>query len=204
MMPPDSKLRLKKLNKKCNRCPCLFSVSKNSRIIFCDNRPGRLIDHYANKEELVADFLKNNFSFCHLSKKASAPPRRTFAPPDVRLIKIKDYVLPSFRYLMINYSCNNNCLFCYLGSSKKKADPGPKQILNSIDQIKEKSITIFGGEPTLNKNLFKILEHARRRKKKLKITTNGRRLADRAFCKNFLSFNFNQVTVSLHSYLKKD
>ena len=74
----------------------------------------------------------------------------------------------------INSQCNFNCIYCY-------SDPNRKSLstiewLNFIETLDRKNINtieISGGEPFLDKGLYKILKKCKKKKYKITIYTNG-------------------------------
>jgi MoaA/NifB/PqqE/SkfB family radical SAM enzyme len=70
----------------------------------------------------------------------------------------------------ITNNCNQNCLFC---SSGARSCPTNLKSLYSFFSKEKESIVISGGEPTLSKNLFKIIEFAKKKKLKIELQTNG-------------------------------
>ena len=59
--------------------------------------------------------------------------------------------------------CNNNCIMCtaIMPPSKDYKQPSFQEIINGIDKVPKDadSMTITGGEPTLRKDIFKILRY---------------------------------------------
>jgi len=64
-------------------------------------------------------------------------------------------------YTPLTYDCNDNCISCPVPRKKERKNPSLKEIYIEIDKIKKYSehIELNGGEPTLNKDLLKILNY---------------------------------------------
>lgn len=76
--------------------------------------------------------------------------------------------------LKINYTCNNNCIFCH--EEHRNLTYNVKDIKKRITQLKKegcKEIIISGGEPTLHKELYEILKFIKNRNIRTSIMTNG-------------------------------
>ena len=58
--------------------------------------------------------------------------------------------------IKINYHCNNNCIFCH--EKKENSEITLEEFDKIIKNNNIKKVYLSGGEPTLNKNLFQILE----------------------------------------------
>ena len=109
--------------------------------------------------------------------------------------------------------CNENCLFCVRGG---KASPikyldteAAKKKIDRAASDKWQTIIFDGGEPTLRKDIFSLLQHAKKKWfKGVSLLTNGVSLADEKFLKNInqifkggkTKFSFG---ISLHSHRKK-
>ena len=102
--------------------------------------------------------------------------------------------------------CNNNCLTCALND---------KQHIRPFSEIKEDlvkarryapDIALTGGEPTIDKNFFKILNYIKSLKfDNIMLTTNGRIFSNKAFLSKVLEKNvITHFIVSLHSDQQKE
>lgn len=77
-------------------------------------------------------------------------------------------------HYLLGHTCNLNCDFCFW---EKKFPPASfkqaKKILDEIDRVGIKRITISGGEPTCARNFLKILEYAKKKNLEIILHTNG-------------------------------
>ena len=74
------------------------------------------------------------------------------------------------------YDCNNNCISCSIPRKQSKK-PSLEEIKKDIDEILKNSdyIEINGGEPTLRKDLLKILRHIETKNpKEIRLLTNAK------------------------------
>ena len=104
--------------------------------------------------------------------------------------------------------CNLSCKYCYFGIPENKIlkssvpDITTKEALNFIKDLSKlniKRICIAGGEPLLNKNIFKILNALKNSGIQIAIATNGTLITDRvAF--QIVQNNVAAALVSLDSY----
>jgi uncharacterized radical SAM superfamily Fe-S cluster-containing enzyme len=104
--------------------------------------------------------------------------------------------------LPITYRCNLNCKYCYTLSNTSLELPEDKELdnLTAIFKTFDGNITLIGGEPTLRRDLFQLIEMAKdiNRNRKISLGTNGQKLRDLRYVKRlkdsgldfvFLSFN---------------
>jgi MoaA/NifB/PqqE/SkfB family radical SAM enzyme len=116
---------------------------------------------------------------------------------------IRNSTLSTSGYLKVGYSCDNNCAFCTVEWQKNMGDRSYKEIIQEIDRlVNEYAIKILhysGGEPTLHKDLPRIIEYARRKGISQQVLqTNGRRLRDRGYLKNLIDGGITSFFVSFH------
>lgn len=119
-------------------------------------------------------------------------------------------------FIILNRDCNLNCEYCY-----EKKEPGEMSFFvlkKSIEALfnyngmeKKKTITFFGGEPLLSKNLiYKVcsivskINNLSSKKIELFMSTNGL-LLDSIFINNISKYNFwNNIQVSIDSFSFKN
>jgi len=102
-------------------------------------------------------------------------------------------------YILITMDCNNDCLFCSI--PKKELYLSYDEIIVKIDKYKKENfeqITITGGEPTLHKDLFKIINYVKKKHMAVRLVTNGINLNEK-FVQDLVRLNLNYLTVSVHS-----
>lgn len=110
--------------------------------------------------------------------------------------------------IIIGFECNNNCIFC---SNKRLRDiciqnkiksPTTNEVKEMIDKNKGTGIeTLFfvGGEPTIFKNFFKIVDYSKKKGySKISIQTNGRMLKNMDYAKKICKKDI-EIGISVHS-----
>lgn len=112
-------------------------------------------------------------------------------------------------YCAVGYKCNERCIFC--PCSEDSSELGMLECQEIIDTIDEavdnhgvENILLSGGEPTLHKDFFKIVEHIKRKGARFSLLTNAQKLADKTFADKLFSIvNGNEVdvTVAFHSHI---
>lgn len=111
-----------------------------------------------------------------------------------------DEVQLSQVYYAITDGCNLRCPYCYASSLKRRpGELSTAESLEVIDQIAmmgAKQVIFTGGEPTLRKDLFAIVEHALDLGLTANIITNGTLIKNAATAQKFASL-FNMVTISV-------
>jgi len=101
----------------------------------------------------------------------------------------------------VTEKCLNNCVFC---SVNKHYNPEPslEEIYKNIERTKNKGfyrITITGGEPTLRKDIFKIISRANKYHKNILIETNGTNFT-KEFVSKLIKSGVNEFKISFHSH----
>ncbi len=103
----------------------------------------------------------------------------------------------------LTYHCNNNCRFCAVGDRGKRHGDFERygRLLADYRKRGVTALDLDGGEPTLYPEFFPLVRLARRcGYEKITVTTNGRRLADRAFAARFLLSGISDLLISLHGH----
>lgn len=107
-------------------------------------------------------------------------------------------------FLRLGFECNSKCVFCVIEGGKLRID------LNAVRDIFEKNqgrydyVVLTGGEPTIRKDFFDILDIARRSGYAIKLQTHGRMFASEEFCEKIspynveFSININGSTATIH------
>ncbi len=111
----------------------------------------------------------------------------------------------------ITYRCNLKCKYCYTMSNTSMPVPTDKSLetMKQLFDAFKGNVTLIGGEPTVRKDLFDIIELAKEHPNvnKLSLATNGQRLKDKVYVKSlmsagidfvFLSFNDMEYDASKH------
>ena len=87
----------------------------------------------------------------------------------------REQKIPSRVMFELTYRCNFRCLHCYLSPDKKK-ELNTKEVFLVLDQLKDAGtfhIGFTGGEPFLRRDLFQILDHAKKCGFRISLLTNG-------------------------------
>jgi uncharacterized protein len=102
----------------------------------------------------------------------------------------------------LNFTCNNNCVFCCANKKEEKCD-SLKRIKKNIESFARKGgdnrLIISGGEPLISEDLFDLLTFAKRKGiKKIGIQTNGRMLCYEEMVRKLKEFEPIDFLVSFH------
>lgn len=110
-------------------------------------------------------------------------------------------------------SCNNNCLFCLDGRrgrggySISPFKDNLKGFLKHLIEARKQgvnSILFTSGEPTLNKNLVRMIELSKKTGcRDICLVTNGRSLSCKDFCQELLDAGITEINISVHGFDKK-
>jgi len=107
--------------------------------------------------------------------------------------------------LKLDYTCNMNCFFCWTNYNKKinknyilKTTEIYKKIIHAKN-FDIDTIILTGGECTITKDFFKIIDFIKREKFKLGIVTNARILSINSFFEKLLKYNLKYAYLSFYS-----
>ena len=106
-------------------------------------------------------------------------------------------------YLNITYECNSNCIFCaaeheITGQCGHMELEEVKSILNSYNLRMGDEVIINGGEPTLHKELNKIIEYIRSFGADVILFTNGRMFRNADFLESIYHHGLAQISIPIH------
>jgi sulfatase maturation enzyme AslB (radical SAM superfamily) len=90
----------------------------------------------------------------------------------------------SYQKVFFGSECNNACVVCEAGDQTTSHDLDG--LVRQIDSLTDpENLVLLGGEPTLHEDLAPLISYARRQGAgRIKLLTNGRRLAEVDFLKN--------------------
>ena len=110
--------------------------------------------------------------------------------------------------IILSWACNNNCIFCSedelkkIAIKKNKFTRSYEELKKDIENYANKGynhITFLGGEPTIHKDIIKIINFTKTKGfKTIFITTNGRMLSNKNFANKIISAGLNEVCISIH------
>lgn len=106
--------------------------------------------------------------------------------------------------IKVGFRCNNNCQFCAQGD---KRDWGNKTTIQIEKELKESkkngsnNVVFTGGEPSIRKDIFEIIEYAKKIGfKTIQMQTNGRKFYYNDFCKKIISSGMNEFSPAIHGH----
>jgi len=106
--------------------------------------------------------------------------------------------------LMLGYECNNNCIFCYAADKKDVPPMTTFQAKIELEEGIERGcifVDFNGGEPTIRKDFFELVRHAKKLGyKTIAVTTNGRMFFYPEFVEQAVKAGLNHVIFSLHGH----
>jgi radical SAM protein with 4Fe4S-binding SPASM domain len=109
--------------------------------------------------------------------------------------------IPLRVHLDLTYRCNERCVHCYL-DHEDHGELRTAEIIDLLDQMAEAGVfflNLSGGEIFMRKDLFEIIEHARKRQFSVKLKTNGVMVkADKAA--RLAALGIEDVQISLYSH----
>ena len=96
---------------------------------------------------------------------------------------------PRMVFLDVTNRCNMNCPICINNTPSMGFLFEPplayfEKVIAGLARMDPKpTIQLFGGEPTVRQDLFEIIDLCRQHKMRVRIVTNGLKLADEAYCR---------------------
>ena len=110
--------------------------------------------------------------------------------------KKREYVKDST--LNLTSKCNMNCSFCFATVKNKLYEPESSVLIEKSKNWGEGCILLYGGEPTLRKDIFKIIKEIKNIGLKVVLLTNGLKL-DKKFVKKLETAGLNQGLLQFDS-----
>lgn len=110
--------------------------------------------------------------------------------------------------VIMGYNCNNKCIFC-CNEDKRKIieDKSTNEIKRDLTKARKQGcnyIELIGGEPTIRKDIFKIVSFAKELGfETIMFATNGRMFSNKKFAKKITEMGVNHVVFSIHGHTSK-
>lgn len=120
-------------------------------------------------------------------------------------------MLPTTIWMVVTYRCNDHCAGCYAASEcfpKQRPAPKPnedmpmvyaKDVMVELKECGAENCLLIGGEPTLYPELPALVEYGTGLGLKMKLVTNGRRLADRSYVSELKQAGLVHASVSVEA-----
>ena len=110
--------------------------------------------------------------------------------------------------IMTGFSCNNNCVVCSVRPfAKKNRDKSFSEIEQMMVSSREKeisSVEFTGGEPTIRKDIIKLISRAKELGfREIALSTNARYFSYRPFLDAAVSAGLNRVTTTIDGHNAK-
>lgn len=105
-------------------------------------------------------------------------------------------------WLVINYVCNNKCIWCYEEGqiAKTMSKKLSFEIINFLSELEINSLNLIGGEPTLHPNISEIINYSKNKGISPSLVTNGRKLSDKSFLENLVNSGMKSVGISIEGF----
>jgi len=104
-------------------------------------------------------------------------------------------------WLPITYRCNNRCEWCYakneISKTRDLTNENESLFLDFLSDLGVGKIVLIGGEPTLYKNIFRLIKESTQRNIAVGMVSNGRKLANYDFCKELKDSGIYSTTISI-------
>ena len=113
-------------------------------------------------------------------------------------------------HVSVGYACNNACIFCMesnipgLYDSVRRLISAGRMYRDMDTHGHMRKVSFGRGEPTLNPDLPKYVAYAKKVGfRDIAVISNGRRYADRDYCKTLIGSGVTEFIVSVHGHTKE-
>jgi len=113
--------------------------------------------------------------------------------------------MSNLAYIQITRNCNQKCRFCSnppSGWEDLKLEK-VKKIINQFIKQKYDGVILTGGEPTLYKDLTKVIKYCNEKKFHCRIITNGQKTSDKKYLNSLIKAGLNHLHLSIYSHKEK-
>ena len=105
-------------------------------------------------------------------------------------------------YIQITRDCNQDCRFCSNPPSGR-GDLEFEKVKKLVDSYIKKDyeeVILTGGEPTLHKDLPKIISYCKKNNFPARIITNGQKIADEEYLRKLIDAGLKNIHLSIYSH----
>ncbi len=114
-------------------------------------------------------------------------------------------MLPSAFWMVINYVCNNRCLYCYAAEGRRLPDQSQDlmgfdyaaEVMEEMKRCGAKECLLIGGEPTMYSKLSELVRFGTKLGLEMTLVSNGRKFADRRFVTELKEAGLAHASVSI-------
>ena len=105
-------------------------------------------------------------------------------------------------WLNLNRKCNLKCNWCYAknANDQELSVNDAYRIIDFLLDIKINHLTLIGGEPTVYRDLDKIVYYAHEKNINVGIVTNGVQLSEKKYLEHLVACGLKDVGLSLKGY----
>ena len=121
-----------------------------------------------------------------------------------RYFSFKNKGKQDFYQLVLTMKCNLDCQVCFVNANKHKyKEPSLDFIKKVLSQFKNKKIGLFGGEPTLRKDLFEIIKLIKKSNNIPLLFTNGIKLSNPEYVKKIKDSGIDEIHLQFDGFCSK-
>ncbi len=137
-----------------------------------------------------------------MKKPGGNPVYGWFPAPLLKEFRFSEAVCMKMTDLIMGYSCNNKCMHCTRGEKDRNLNIPYAEIIRIIDDAWERGtekIILQGGEPTVRKDFFGIMEHVRKKGfGEVQLQSNGRMFSYSGFAKRASLLGIDEFCIPIH------
>jgi len=183
-------------------------------IILTQNSPEKILVRFIPREKTDLEELGYQFNtklIATFVENSQPTPPLTFdvlpssrSPQPARKSPNKKTERPSGQrsFIVVTRKCVNDCLFCTEADRRHLPEPTMEELkkILAVDCRSFPSIVFSGGEPTLRKEIFELVEYAKDFGYHVKLFTNGRLFANPEIAEKMAKAGLDSVLVPVHGH----
>jgi uncharacterized radical SAM superfamily Fe-S cluster-containing enzyme len=117
-----------------------------------------------------------------------------------KLVKVSKRRISQY-YLFVTMKCNMHCPICYVDAGSAEASqPIINEIMQTVENLKDKHISLMGGEPTLRDDIFEIVKALKKNGNTVSIYTNGFKIADIKYLNSLIDCGMNDFRIQFDGF----
>ncbi|MCF7862083.1 radical SAM protein [Candidatus Woesearchaeota archaeon] len=117
-----------------------------------------------------------------------------------RLVKASKRKINQY-YMFLTMRCNMRCPICYVDAGNKPIeDPSTEHVIQSANKLKDKHVSLMGGEPTMREDIHKIVRALRKNDNVVSVYTNGLKISDIEYLKGLITSGVNDIRLQFDGF----
>ncbi len=175
------------------------------QMLLNNETPESVVEHLTSNFEVESQKVLNDLAlFVDDLRNIVSGNQNIYAYQTARILPfgVGQIKYPVLSEIALTYRCNNKCRFCYAYSPYRESGEltteEVKRVIDILaDDAKVPSLSFTGGEPTLRKDLFELIQYGRDKGLRMNLITNGILSSDKKFVEKLVAADLNSAQVSI-------